>query len=483
MQLNRDQCEAAVAARDTRFDGVFYTAVTSTGIYCRPSCPAMTPNPAKMEFFSTAAAAVAAGFRACRRCRPDIVPGSPEWDLRADVVGRALRLITDGAIDRGGVAGLAAQLGYSSRQLQRLIRAEFGVGPLLIARVQRAATARILIETTDLQLAEVAFAAGFGSVRSFNETIQQVFALSPKQLRRPGSPVAAGAAQLSVRLALRTPWQPQQLFGHLVATAIPGVEEWSAGRYRRTLRLPGGPAVVELEPRTDHVQATFWLSCVRDLQTATARVRRLLDLDADPVAVAGWLSSDPALSATVARAPGRRVPRSVEAAELALRAVLGQQVSTAAARSLGAALVTAIGDPLPTPTAGLTHLFPSAQAVAELPSSELPLPGSRHQTLTNLAAALTELNLDGMDWAEARVRLGALPGIGPWTTEMIAMRALGDPDAFPAGDLGVKRGAAALGIEQLGSHAEKWRPWRAYAVQYLWASYRHPINQLPKVAS
>src|SRR5215210_7696215 len=295
----------AVRGRDVRFDGWFYVAVTSTGVYCRPSCPAATPQRSNVRFFPTAAAAQYAGFRACKRCRPDAVPGSPEWDVRADVVARAMRLIADGVVDRDGVAGLARRLGYTERHLHRLLSAEVGAGPLAIARAQRAQTARVLIETTDLGMAEIAFAAGFSSIRQFNDTVRSVFATAPTDLRaraggRRASPVAPGT--LSLRLSFRAPLCPDNLFGHLAATAVPGVEEVRDGAYRRTLRLAHGPGVVALRPAPDHVACRLTLTDVRDLTSAISRCRRLLDLDADPVAVDELLAADPVLAPLVTKA-------------------------------------------------------------------------------------------------------------------------------------------------------------------------------------
>ena len=500
----------AVQSKDARFDGWFFTAVTSTGIYCRPSCPAMTPRPGNVRFYPTAAAAQGAGFRACKRCRPDAAPGSPEWDGRADVVARAMRLIADGIVDRGGVPGLAAALGYSTRQLERLLAAELGAGPIALARAQRAQTARVLIESTDLRMADVAFAAGFASVRQFNDTVRAVFAVAPTELRdrarrRDKSAVvrASGAGRVSsteatpigssqlvvLRLPRRQPFTADHLFGHLAATAVPGVEEVSGGWYRRTLRLPNGSGIVGLRSEADHVACRLRLSDVRDLGAAVARCRRLLDLDADPEAVDAMLSTDPGLEALVRKAPGLRVPRSVDEGEMALRVVFGQQVSTASARAQTGALVARHGTLVDDPDGGLTLLFPEAATVAAgLAEPEaFRGPARRRATLAQMAGALAEGRLDlgpGCDRDEARAVLSAMPGIGLWSVEMIAMRALGDPDAFPAGDLGLRRAAAAAGMDSesgnaaaLIAHAESWRPWRAYAVQYLWSTLDHPINR------
>ena len=487
---DRATCLAAVASRDARFDGAFFTAVRTTGIYCRPSCPALTPKPANVTFHPSAGAAQRAGYRACKRCLPDAVPGSPEWDVRADATARAVRLVADGVVDRDGVAGLASRLGYSPRQVQRLTLAELGASPLALARAQRAHTARLLLQTTDLPLAEVAFAAGFASIRSFNDTVSAVYATTPTVLR--GSRAASGGAggahrqEIRLRLSFRAPLNPSNLFGHLVATAVPGVEEWRDGAYRRTLRLPHGPGIVSLAPRRDHIAATVHLTDPRDLTPAIGRCRRLLDLDADPVAVDAALASDPLLAPLVAAGPGRRVPRTVDPEEFAVRAVLGQQVSTAAARTHAARLVAARGEPLAAASGGLTHLFPRAADLADLGPDDLRVPASRAATLDGLAHALASGAIDlspGADRFAARAALAALAGIGDWTVEMIAQRALGDPDAFPAGDLGVRRAFAALGLPAqraaVAAASQRWRPWRAYATQYLWAVDDHPINHLP----
>ncbi|MFF0740080.1 AlkA N-terminal domain-containing protein [Streptomyces sp. NPDC004111] len=489
MHTDTERCVRAVQSKDARFDGWVFTAVLTTGIYCRPSCPVVPPKPQNMTFYPSAAACQQAGFRACKRCRPDTSPGSPEWNARADVVARAMRLVRDGVVDREGVPGLARRLGYSTRQIERQLLAELGAGPLALARAQRAQTARVLIETTGLSMADIAFAAGFSSIRAFNDTVREVFALSPTQLRARGRgnlPQTPGA--LSLRLPFRAPLEPSNLFGHLAATGVPGVEEWRDGSYRRTLRLPYGHGIVTLTPRPDHIAAVLALTDLRDLTQAISRCRWLLDLDADPVAVDERLRADPLLAPLVDKAPGRRVPRTTDAAEFAVRAVLGQQVSTAAARTHAARLVAAYGEPVEDPAGGgLTHLFPSAEALAQLDPESLALPRSRRTTLTTLVGALADgslaLDLDS-DWDAARAQLLALPGFGPWTTEVIAMRALGDPDAFLPSDLGIRRAAQELGLPHtpaaLTARAARWRPWRAYAVQYLWATDSHPINHLPR---
>src|SRR5674476_1394109 len=344
MHRDTEACERAIASRDARFDGWFFCAVVTTGIYCRPSCPAR-PHRKNLRFYPSAAAAQQAGFRACKRCRPDASPGSPQWNVRSDLIARAMRLIGDGVVDREGVTGLASRLGYSVRQIQRELSAEVGAGPLALARAQRAQTARVLLETSIVPMADVAFAAGFASIRAFNDTIQDVFAQSPTELRvaaarrggqqdasRGGPDLAcATAGTLSLRLPFRKPFCPDNLFGHLAATAVPGVEEWRAGAYRRTIRLTHGHAIVGLRPTPDHVACQLSLTDQRDLTSAISRCRWMLDLDADPEAVDAVLCQDPAMARLVASNPGRRVPRTVDPAEFAVRAVLGPQVSAAAA--------------------------------------------------------------------------------------------------------------------------------------------------------
>ncbi|WP_312023459.1 AlkA N-terminal domain-containing protein [Streptomyces sp. RP5T] len=488
MYTETERCVRAVQSKDARFDGWFFTAVLTTRIYCRPSCPVVPPKPENMTFYPSAAACQQAGFRACKRCRPDTSPGSPEWNQRADLVARAVRLIADGVVDREGVPGLAARLGYSTRQIERQLLAELGAGPLALARAQRAQTARILIETTALPMADIAFAAGFSAIRTFNDTVREVFALAPGELRtraaRRTAPDTPGF--LSLRLPFRAPLNPDNLFGHLAATAVPGVEEWRDGAYRRTLRLPYGHGVVALTPRPDHIACRLTLSDLRDLTVAISRCRRMLDLDADPVAVDDRLRTDPLLAPLVDKAPGRRVPRTVDEAEFAVRAVLGQQVSTAAARTHAARLVTAHGEPVDDPEGGLTHLFPAPEALAALDPAALAMPRTRRTTFTTLVNQLADGKLQlgvESDWSETRARLLDLPGFGPWTVDVIAMRALGDPDAFLPTDLGIRRAAQELGLPStpaaLTARAAAWRPWRAYAVQYLWATDSHPINFLP----
>ncbi|RKN44487.1 DNA-3-methyladenine glycosylase 2 family protein [Micromonospora endolithica] len=501
MELDFERCYRAVDSRDQRFDGWFYTGVTSTGIYCRPSCPAMTPKRQNVRFFPSAAAAQGAGLRACRRCRPDAAPGSPQWDVRADLVGRAMRLIADGVVDRDGVPGLAGRLGYTERHLHRMLRAELGAGPLALARAQRAQTARTLVETTGLGMAEIAFAAGFGSVRQFNETVREVYGVAPSELRtaRGARPAPAGAGTITVRLAYRPPLHVAALLDFLALRALPGVEKVRDGAYRRGLRLPHGTGEATLTPTDGYVAATLRLADMRDLAPAVARCRRLFDLDADPAAVDQTLAEDPALARSVAADPGVRVPRAVDGFEMAVRAVIGQQITVKSARTTLTRLLTHTrlltdsadsadhgvdgwsGDrparqhhDQPGEGCGLTG-FPSAVEVLRVADDGFGMPGGRRETLRALAREVAEGRLDlepGGDREETRRRLTELPGIGPWTAGYVAMRALGDPDVLLPTDLAVRRGAAALGLPDapstLDTYADRWRPWRSYAVIRLW---------------
>ena len=479
MHSDEGLCYRAVSARDPRFDGWFVIAVTSTGIYCRPSCPARTPKRENIRFLPTAAAAQQAGFRACKRCRPDASPGSPEWDQRADVVARAMRLISDGTIDREGVRGLARRLGYSERQIERLVTAELGAGPLALARAQRAQTARLLIETASMPFTEVAFAAGFGSIRQFNDTIRAVFGTTPTEMRsrRLGRRPLVGRTDLDLRLPHRSPLDAAPLFHHLATTAVGGCEQGDDDTFSRTLQLPHGHGVVHLAAAERHVSCRLELSDVRDLQAAVARCRRLLDLDADPEAVDEVLGRDPALAPSISARPGIRVPRSTDADEMAMRVVVGQHVSRASARAAAARLVQRCGDDLARPSDGLTRVFPSPAQVADTDLAGLGLTAARARTLGALAGALADGTLDlgpGADRAAARAGLASIPGIGPWTVEVIAMRALCDPDAFPASDAGVIAGARALGLGDPTGRATAWSPWRSYATQHLWAAADTP---------
>lgn len=516
--LDHERCYRAVTGRDARFDGMFYTAVRTTGIYCRPSCPATTPRRRNVVFYRTAAAAQREGFRACRRCRPDAVPGSAEWNVRGDVVARVMRLVADGAVERLGVAGVAQRLGYSQRHLNRLVTGELGAGVLAIARAQRAQTARILLETTAMPVSEVAWAAGFGSIRSFNDTMHAVYATTPSRVRAegrragprtspsapdrvsrpqerdpsralparpgPGGPTQGGAAaaavptSLTIRLATRAPFDPTPLLAFLGGRAIAGVEAWDGTVYRRALALPHGHATVAVHALDESaVAAELRLADLRDLAPAVARVRRMLDLDADPRAVGDVLGADPMLAGLLADRPGLRVPGCADAAEALVRAIVGQQISVAGARTVVGRLARGFGQPLAFPHDELDRVFPEPGALADADPGALSMPRSRGLTLTSACRALAEgrIVLDaGADRAESLAALERLRGIGPWTTAYVAMRGLGDPDVMLASDLGVRRALAACGQDDRPSavelRAQAWRPWRSYVVAHLWAA-------------
>ncbi|MEV0170205.1 AlkA N-terminal domain-containing protein [Streptomyces sp. NPDC050803] len=454
--MDEDTRYEAVRSRDARFDGEFFFAVETTGIYCRPSCPAVTPKRRNVRFFTTAAGAQGSGFRACRRCRPDAVPGSADWNARADVVGRAMRLIGDGVVDREGVSGLAARLGYSPRQVQRQLTGELGAGPVALARAQRAHTARTLLQTTDLAITEIAFASGFASVRQFNDTIREVYAQTPSELRaavRSARRAATPTAGIPLRLAHRGPYRSRAVFDLLQAEAVPGVEEVSGApdrrTYRRTLRLPHGTGIVAVEERTGTVRtasgahpggwldARLHLTDPRDLTTAVQRLRRLFDLDADPYAVDERLGADPRLAPLVAARPGLRSPGAADPEELAVRALVG--------RAEAERLVRRYGKTLDAPCGGLTHLFPEPAVLAEAEPD-----GPAGPLATALADGAVRLD-PGADRDEAQEALLALPGLDPRTVAVIRTRALGDPDVAPAG----------------ADVPDSWRPWRSYALQHL----------------
>ena len=468
--LDDDTCYRTLQARDPRFDGWFFTAVRTTGIYCRPSCPAITPQRRNVTFYPSAAAAQLAGYRACKRCRPDASPGSPEWNIRGDLAGRALRLIGDGVIDRDGVGGLAARLGYSERQIHRTLVAEVGAGPIALARAQRAQTARILLETTDLPATDVAFAAGFSSVRQFNDTVRAVFATTPTGLRarrRDGGGTEPGV--VSLRLPYREPIQLQLLLEFLGGHGVPGVESYADDVYTRVLDAPSGPALISLQPGDGAVLCRVRLTDTRDLVAVVARVRSLLDLDADPVAVDAALATDPALALPVGKRPGLRVPGSVGGFEMIIGTIVGQQISVAGARKVLGRIVAAHGRPAFDGEPWL--LFPTPDALAAADPATLPMPRSRAATVQAVARAFAagSLALDrGVDRDETRAALLALPGIGPWTADYLAIRAIGHPDVLLATDLGVRRSADDLGVD-LRDGRPDWAPWRSYATYHLWA--------------
>lgn len=490
-----------IESRDGRFDGQFFTAVRSTGIYCRPSCPARTPKAENVTFFHTSAAAHDAGYRACKRCLPEAVPGSPEWNLRSDVAGRAMRLIGDGVVDRGGVTELATTLGYSSRQLTRILTAELGAGPLALARASRAQTARTLLTATRLKFADVAFAAGFNSVRQFNDTVTEVFALTPTELRakagtgpRPKArvPVPATAPHpptvLRLTLPYREPFDPG-IFDFLAARAVSGVEDADGTHYARTLALPHDHGRFDLRWTGRSLELTVHLEDLRDLPALLSRVRRLFDLDADPYAIDSVLSSEPAMALRVGLIPGIRLPGSVDSGEILIRAMIGQQITVAAARTALNQLA-AVGTPSRTPDGALVRLFPTAAQIAEHGAGILRGPRRRIDSVCSTAALLAsgELRIGVEDdLASLSAKLLPLPGIGPWTVGYVAMRVMGSPDVFLANDAAVRNGLARLdggaqpsagtavstpapssSPKGAAAYAEQFSPWRSYATMHLW---------------
>ncbi len=467
-----EECYRACESGDPRFDGMFYVAVTSTKIYCRPSCPARTPLRKNCRFYPSAAAAQQLGFRACKRCRPDSVPGSPEWRVRSDLAARAVKLIADGVVDREGVAGLATHLAYSERHLNRLLHEELGAGPLALARAQRAQTARTLIETTRLAFTEIAYAAGFGSIRQFNDTIGEVYASTPTQLRARTS--IPGRGVLSVKLAYRAPFDESAIFKFLGSRAIAGVEIGSDDHYERVLRLPNGFGTASVVVHGGALHVSLLLDDVRDVAPAVARTRRLFDLDADPVAIERLLGRDQRLRASLLRNPGLRVPGAVDGFEMAVRAIVGQQVSVAGARTVVSRIVDRCGDAYTSHFSGLRLSFPSAAAVAAADLTNIGMPTARIATVQRIARAVVGGDVVLEPWSDpiatAKMLL-AVKGVGPWTASYIAMRALGDPDAFLSTDLGVRKGALALGIEKdLEGHSQQWRPFRSYAMMHCWSA-------------
>ncbi|MGQ4598153.1 Ada metal-binding domain-containing protein [Nocardia sp. R6R-6] len=510
--LDFERCYRAVTTRDSRFDGQFFTAVRTTGIYCRPSCPAITPKRANVSFLPTAAAAQQAGYRACRRCLPDAAPGSPLWNTRADLAARAMRLIGDGVIERGGVPALAATLGYSQRQLTRVLTTELGAGPLALARAHRAHTARLLIQTTTMPMSDIAFAAGFASIRQFNDTVREVFAVSPTTMRteaqrarsgRPARPAVGATGSLTLRLPYREPLDRAWLEWFLSAHVVPGLELWENSTYTRNLRTPHGHATVRLSFQRDHVRAELSLHDMRDLAPTVARLRHLLDLDADPVGIDEAFGVRPDASAPSLErlsdhdtrslpdagagsppdaesipdadrigalrppfTPGIRVPGCLDGAELLLRTMIGQQISVAAAATHTARLVEALGERVDGP---IPLLFPTPEVIAERGAEILTGPARRIRAIVAAAEALAtgELLLhQGHTAADLRRDLLALDGIGPWSADYMTMRLLADPDVLLSTDLVVRQGAALLGIDL--TDTARWAPWRSYLSMHLW---------------
>jgi len=474
--LDHDACYRALCQRDARFDGRFFTGVLTTGIYCRPICPAPTPRTENVVFFPSAAAAQAAGLRPCLRCRPEVAPSLAAWRGTANTVSRALALIELGALDQEGVEALALRLGVGERQLRRLFQQHLGATPVAVKQTRRVLLARQMIHETTLPLTEIAFAAGFGSIRRFNEVFLALFGRPPGALRR-----AAGSEGAPGELRLRLPYQPPYdwpaLLAFLRQRAIPGIEAVDDHHYRRSFDLAGTQGMVTVTP-TDGPALAIALHCPRlsALPGIIARVRRVFDLAADPVAINAHLAQDPLLAPMVEARPGLRLPGAWDGFELAIRAVLGQQITVAAARRLGQRLVAAYGQPLTKAVAGVSHVFPTPEVLATADLSALGLPRARATALSAVAAAARDepqLFEAGRPLEEAIGRLRAIRGVGDWTAHYIALRQLREPDAFPAADLGLRRAAAArLGHPcspaTLLAHAEAWRPWRAYAAQHLW---------------
>ena len=469
--MESDTLYRAIASRDRRFEGRFVVAVTSTGIYCRPGCPAKIPLRKNVTFYRHPAAAEAAGFRACARCRPDAVA----WSGTSTTIKRAMQLIDAGALGDDGVERLAERLGVGDRHLRRLFASHVGTSPLQVAQTRRAHFARQLIDETGLGLAEIAFAAGFGSVRRFNAAMRHAFGRTPSELRARARTRGDGGA-LTLSVPVRAPYAWAPLVEFLAGRAIPGVEEISGSGadavYRRTT-ADGGIVSVRAQADGRALVASLRVPSARGLRDAVERIRRLFDVAADPLAIGETLSRDRALRAAVRACPGRRVPGGWNGLELAIRAILGQQVSVARASQLAGKLVAAWGTPLGEPDGALAYLFPTARVLADVGGDEIAkvvgMPRARGAAIATLAAAVAggTVALDGTLELDALVeRLTALPGIGMWTAQYLGMR-LGEPDAFPAGDLWLRR---AFDTDERGllARAEAWRPFRAYAAMHLW---------------
>ncbi len=481
---DREICYRALQSRDIRFDGLLFVGVTTTGIYCRPICPARTPKLANCRFFGSAAGAQEGGFRPCLRCRPETAPDLASWRGTSNTVSRALGLISDGALDgvAAGVETLAERLGLGERQLRRLFQQHLGASPIAVAQTRRVLFAKQLIHETQMPMTEIALAAGFGSVRRFNEIFRELFHRPPSALRRKNSSSAAGPG-VTLQLRYRPPYDWTSMLGYLQARAIPGVEVVENGRYLRTIEIGGFAGSVEVShlPQRQSLGVTIRFPNVRSFPGIVTRVRRLFDIGADIETIDAHLSCDPLLAPLVAQRPGLRAPGGWDGFELAVRAILGQQISVAAARRLAGQLVALHGTPVQIGHVnhpGLSHVFPSADRIASAQSIGLAMPGARQSSLKALAeAAAADPNLFRPFGSieEAIVRLRAIRGVGEWTAQYIALRAIREMDAFPASDIGLLRGAARLdGVRStsisLLDRAESWRPWRAYAAQHLWAA-------------
>jgi AraC family transcriptional regulator of adaptative response / DNA-3-methyladenine glycosylase II len=504
MGLDHDACYRAACQRDARFDGRFFTAVRTTGIYCRPVCSARTPQSKNVTFFPTAAAAQEAGYRPCLRCRPETAPDIGAWRGTSNTVTRALGLIELGALDQADVDALAGRLGLGDRQLRRLFRQHLGASPVAVAQTRRVLLAKQLIHETRLPMAEVAFAAGFGSIRRFNEAFLALFGRAPSELRRESQPdVPAGPhGQIDLLLRYHPPYDWPAMLQFVRQRAIPGIEVVTANGYARTVELDGVVGTVSVEPASgtasgrtskaahgpaerslaNALRATVGFPTLSALPAIIARLRRVFDLAADPSAIADHLAEDPMLAPLVKARPGLRVPGAWDGFELAMRAVLGQQITVSAAQRLAGKLVAAHGKPLGNPPAnadgGLTHVFPRPEALAKADLTSLGMPRSRAAALSAVAAAaIADKHLFDAtaDLDDAVERLRSIRGVGEWTAQYIALRQLREPDAFPAADVGLLRAildhdGRPHSSAELLQRAEAWRPWRAYAAQHLWAS-------------
>lgn len=487
--LDADACYQALVARDGRFDGLFFVGVVTTGIYCRPVCRARTPGRERAQFFRSAAEAEAAGFRACFRCRPELAPGRAPVDAVSHLVSAAVRTLEEGGTsarerrdgDGGRLDGLARSLGVSARHLRRAMQRELGVAPRVLVASRRLALARQLVMDTRMPLTDVAFASGFGSVRRFNASMRACYRRSPTELRRTAQRPARGPGRtdaVELTLTYRQPYDWAAMLAHFRTRAIAGVEQADADAYRRTVRL--GPLSGWLEVTTaataNALRATISLSLSANFAVVVGRLRRQLDLDADPRSISTHLARDPRLAPLLAARPGLRLPGSFEPFEVAARAIIGQQISVAAARTIAGRLAARLGTPISTPfgPVGLDRLFPDPAVVASAPLDllrSIGLPGRRAEALRTFAAAVAsgEVSLAFDAQPERLVeRLAAMPGLGPWTAEYIAMRALGWPDAFPEGDLGLRRALGGVSARTAAVAAARWRPWRAYAATHLW---------------
>ncbi len=484
MNLDFERCYTATKSRDTRFDGRFFVAVVTTGIYCRPICPAIMPRPENIRFFVSAAAAEEVGFRPCLRCRPEASPGTPDWQGSFSTVSRALRLITEGVLDEAGVNELARHLNIGPRHLRRLFVNHLGAPPIAVAQTRRIHFAKKLIDETMLPMSEVAFCAGFSSIRRFNAAIRSAYDQSPTELRRTKKQISAtvGEANLQLKLSYRPPFDWQSLIQFLQARAIPGVEAIEADRYRRTVQIGQATGILEVQPleESQHLLLRVPPELSKGLMQTSERVRSRFDLRADPLEISSHLTQDKRMAELVQGYPGLRIPGAWDGFEIAVRAILGQQVSVKAANTLAGRLVKVYGEPIQTVAeAELAYLFPCPERLANADLSDIGLMPQRAEAIRGLARAVRDGNLafgTAVGLEEAIERLTTLVGVGAWTAHYIAMRALGEPDAFPAGDLGLRRAAAEnkgemLTEAQLRQWAEPWRPWRAYAAMYLWRHY------------